>query len=247
VKSRFIVGILALTLVAGCAKQTPISQLGAEDLWERGVEAFIQEDWNDAIRYFDRYVLMGGTDPRVIQARYYVGEAHFRKKQYITAASEFTRLAADLGRTSLADDARFMACRSYEELSPRPQLDQEYTLAALDHCSALVDYFPDSEFAGLAAEIVQSMRGKLARKLFDAGDWYNRRRAYDSALIYFEDVVAQYPDTEWAPRALLKQYRIYGILQYEQERREIRDRLVGEYPDSQAAREVRAAGGQDSN
>jgi hypothetical protein len=83
----------------------------------------------------------------VHQARFYAAEAHFNRREYLTAASRFSALAGDLGRAELAAQARFMACRSYEELAPGPQLDQEYTRAAIDHCQALVDYFPDSEHA----------------------------------------------------------------------------------------------------
>ena len=52
-------------------------------------------------------------------------------------AAAVYRKASLGGRAELADDARFMACRSYEELSPDPQLDQEYTRAAIDHCCSL--------------------------------------------------------------------------------------------------------------
>lgn len=236
---RTALGALVLLAAACGGRQDPISELGTEELWNAGVTAYNAEDWDDAIRYFDRYVLVGGSDPRVIQARYYVGQAYFEKRQYVTAAAELSRLAADLGRTDLADDARFMACRAYNELSPDPQLDQEYTRAALDHCGALLDYFPDSEYAEQAADIVRGMRGKLAEKSFEAGRWYHRRRAYDSALIYYEDVVANYPETTWAPKALLRQYEIYGVLEYDEEREEVRRRLVEDYPDSREASQVR--------
>lgn len=79
------------------------------------------------------------------------------------------------------------------------------------------------------------MLGKLAHKVYLSGEWYYGRRAYDSALIYFEDVVENYPGTEWAPKVLLKQYEIYGILEYDEERTEIRERLLREYPESEAA------------
>ncbi|MGK7313554.1 MAG: outer membrane protein assembly factor BamD [Candidatus Longimicrobiales bacterium M2_2A_002] len=238
-----VTGLLAVCLLAGasaCASNGPeLGQLEPETLWERGVTAFNAEEWEDAVRYFDRFVLTGGSDPRVIQARYYIGRAHFENEEYITAAAEFSRLAADLGRAELADDARFMACRAYEELSPDPELDQEYTRAALDHCQALVEYFPESEYTGRANAIADRMTGKLAEKGYGSGDWYFRRRAYDSALIYFEDVVERYPGTQWAPRALLKQYEIYTRLQYDEEREEVRQRLLSEYPDSEAAESVR--------
>ena len=79
------------------------------------------------------------------------------------------------------------------------------------------------------------MLGELARKIYGTGDCYFGRRAYHSALIYFENVVENYPGTEWAPKALLKQYEIYGILEYDEERAEVRERLLREYPDSEAA------------
>jgi outer membrane protein assembly factor BamD len=235
--SRVIIG-LAILLLAGCgSRQASLAELGAEELWIRGVEEFADEDWGEAIRYLDRYTLVGGSDPRVYQARYYVAQAHFNEGEYVTAATEASRLAGDLGRLDLADDARFLACDSYRELSPRPQLDQEYTRAALEHCAALVDYFPDSEFADPATEIVNAMWSKLAEKVFEAGDWYQRRRAYDSAIIYFEEVADAYPNTVWAPRALGRMIEVYGILEYEEDQAEARQRLLQSYPDSDAARE----------
>lgn len=226
-------------LLAGCGSRGPVlGDLAPEDLWERGVAEYNERDWEEAIRYFERFVLVGGADPRVTQARYYVAQAYFEDGQYVTAASEFSRLAGDLGRSDLADDARFGACRAYEELSPPPQRDQEYTRAAVDHCSSLVEYFPDSDFAERAQETVSRMRARLAEKLYGNADWYRRRRAYDSAIIYFDDVVNQYPDTVWAPRALLRLYEIYDTLEYEEEREATRQRLLQEYPESAQAREV---------
>ena len=222
---------LAFAGLAGCgARQTPLSELSADELWVRGVEEYNDEDWSGAIRYFERYILVGGSDPRVHQARYYVGQAHFENGEYVTAAAEFSRLAGDLGRMDLADDARFMACQAYDELSPDPQLDQEYTRAAIDHCQALLEYFPDSEFADDAREIVDDMWNKLAEKLYEGGDWYLRRRAYDSAIIYYEDVVEQYPQTEYAPKALGRLIEIFDRLGYQEELEEARKRLKEQYP-----------------
>lgn len=243
-RNRFAGSTAALLLVvaalaAACApKQTPLAQLTTEELWIRGAEEFNQEDWDDAIRHFERFVMAAGADPRIHQARYYIGQAHFNDEEYITAAAEFARLAGDLGRADLADDARFMACRSYEELSPNPQLDQEYTRGAIEHCQALIQYFPDSEFADEAAGIIERMRNRLAEKVFETGDWYERRRAYDSAIIYYEDVADDYPGTVWAPRALQRLIGIYEILQYQEELEEVRERLLREYPEAAEAREL---------
>lgn len=241
---RSVLGAVAMlaVLAVGCGpKNPPVSELGTEELWSRGVAAYNAEDWSGAIRYFDRFALTGGTDPRTYQARLYVARAHFERKEYVTSAAEYSRLAADLGAADGADQARFMACRAYEELSPKPQLDQEYTRAAIEHCGALVEFFPDSDYAERGSAIVDRMWAKLAQKVFETGDWYQGRRAYDSALLYYEEVVDQYPATRWAPRALERMVEIYGILEWDEEREETRERLIREYPESEAARAV--AGG----
>jgi len=235
---------LAAAVLAACgSRQVPLTQIAPEDLWLQGIEHFNARNWDDAIRHFDQYVLVGGTDPRVHQARFYAAEAHFNKREYVTAGSRFSAIAGDLGRADLAARARFMACRSYEELAPRPQLDQEYTRAAIDHCQAFVDYFPDHEDAEAATEIVEAMWHRLAAKTFQGGDWYQRRRALDSALIYFEDVVRLYPRTSYAPRALRRMIEIYETLEYDEELEETRQRLLRAYPDSPEARAVAGGSG----
>jgi outer membrane protein assembly factor BamD len=240
---RTLLAVLAVVAVSACgSREVPLTALTPEDLWSQGVERFNERRWEDAIRFFDRFILVGGADPRVHQARFYAAEAHFNRREYVTAASRFSALAADLGRADLAQEARFMACRSYEELAPAPQLDQEYTRAAIDHCQALIEIFPDGEHAADATRIVDEMWHRLAAKTFQGGEWYYRRRALDSALIYFEDVVRLYPRTSYAPRALRRMIDIYQTLDYPEELADTRNRLLRSYPDSPEARALAADG-----
>lgn len=238
-----MLAVLAVVALSACAsREVPLTELTPDDLWGQGIEHYNAERWADAIRFFDRYILVGGADPRVHQARFYSAEAHFNRREYVTAASRFSALAGDLGRAELAQQARFMACRSYEELAPGPQLDQEYTRAAIDHCQALAQVFPDSEYVDDANRIVDEMWHRLAAKTFQGGDWYQRRRALDSAVIYFQDVVRLYPRTSYAPRALRRMMDIYTTLDYPEEIEETRARLLRDYPDSPEARAVADGG-----
>ena len=238
VNGKSIVLALLLILTACGGRQTPITQLTPEDLFTQGMAHFEEGDWDDAILYLDRFTLVAGADPRVNDARWHVAQAHFNREEYVTSAAEFARLAADLGRADMADDARFMTCRAYEELSPDSQLDQEYTRGAIDHCRALLEWFPGSEHAEQARQIIDRMTSVLAEKVYEGGEWYFRRRAYDSALIYYGDVVELYPATVWAPRALKRLMDIYGPdrLDYPDELREAREKLLQEYPASPEAR-----------
>src|SRR2546422_11762199 len=50
--------------------------------------------------------------------------------------------------------------------------------------------------------------------------FYFRRRAYDSAIIYFKDVIANYSESRWTVPALLRLVDSYRAIGYADERRE---------------------------
>jgi len=50
--------------------------------------------------------------------------------------------------------------------------------------------------------------------------FYFRRRAYDSAIIYFKDVIATYPGTSRVPDALMRLVDSYRVIGYADELKE---------------------------
>jgi outer membrane protein assembly factor BamD len=237
---RFALPLAVLALLA-CAKHASTAeQLAPDALYDRALAALHGRDWTDAVELFERFVIQYPTHPRTQEARFWLGEAYFGKKEYITAATEFSRLANEYPAGPFADDARFKVCESYHHLSPRPQLDQQYTRAAVDHCQSLLTYYPTSDFAPRATEMVAELRGKLAQKDVLTGEFYMKRNAYDSAIIYFESAVQNYPDTDIAPRALMRLYETYQLLGYKEEADTAKQRLLKDYPTSAEAKQLQA-------
>jgi outer membrane protein assembly factor BamD (BamD/ComL family) len=93
-----------------------------------------------------------------------------------------------------------------------------------------------------AETLRDQMREKLARKILIGGEFYFRRKLYDSGIIYFNDVLTSYPQTEAAAQALLFLYRSYTAISWDTEAEEAKARLLREFPDSEAATEVRTNG-----
>lgn len=236
--------VLLLMLVVGgaaCASSgPPLHTVGPDQLFERGMAAYEARKWSEAIRAFERITMEYPTHPRIQEARFRLADSYFGRKEYVTAASEFVRLATDYPSGSWADDARFKACDAYYQLSPKPALDQEYTRAAIDHCRSLATYYPSSEFAPLAEAKVAELRNKLAVKALESAEFYYQRKAYDPAILYFEDVLREYPDTPVVPKALLRLVEIYVELGYEEEAEAATQRLLEEFPDTAEARRAQA-------
>ncbi len=241
--AALLAALLLLTGSAACYHHgTNLGTLGADQLFERGMSKYQSHDWDDAITAFQQFTFRFPTHGRVEEARYMLAQSYFGKGEYVTAAHEFSRLADDYPTGPWADDARFRTCQAYLRLSPDPQLDQEYTRAAIDHCQSLVAYYPDSEYAPKAKAIVEDMQTKLAQKLFEGGEYYFKRKAFDSAIIYFQDVVTKFPDTKVAPEALLKVVQAYQKIGWTEEADAAKQRLLQSYPNSAAAKAVSDGG-----
>lgn len=229
---------LTLTLTACASATPPFDTMEADQMYEYGMTELRERDWSDAELAFQRFVLQFPGDPRVAEARYRIGETFMGRKEYVTAAVEFNRLAAEAPNSEWADDARFRVCEAYRELSPKPPLTQEYTISAIDHCNSLLVYYPTSEFAPRAREIIQELTNRLAEKEYLTADYYFRLKNYHSANLSYDRVVAEYPTTMWAPRALLRLYRSYQELKYDTEAAATRERLLRDYPNSPEAKQL---------
>jgi outer membrane protein assembly factor BamD len=207
----------------GCPKTLP-PDLGPDELFQRGREAWEDERWLIARTAFERLLFLADT--------------HFREKAYLTAATEYLKLAQTRPTIDLADDARYRACRAYSELSPRPELDQKYAEEAVAECRSLVVLYPQSPLVASADSVIARMRNKLAEKLYLNAKYYMDRAAYDSAVLYLNDVLKTYPESAVVPAALLGLYDAYQRIGYDEEAAEARERLLREHPTSPEARSL---------
>ena len=237
------IGLVMGLLVAACSHkgQTAIDRLDADALFQRALNDMQTRHFTTAAELFERFTLQYPSHPRLQEARFDLGQSYFGKKEYITAANEFSRLSNDFPAGPYADDARYMVCESYAKLSPAPELDQQYTKGAIEHCQSLISYYPTSEFVPKAQQRLTEMKTKLAMKEFINAEFYFQRKAYDSAIIYYELAVNNYPDTDVAPRALMRMYDAYKILNYKEEMETTRQRLLKDYPNSSEAKQLQQA------
>lgn len=212
--------------------------MSADSLLQYGLGKLEARDWDDAVQALQQFTFQFPAHERYQEARFRLADAYFGKKEFITAIAEYSRLAGDYPQGEYSDDARFRACESYTRLSPKVQLDQQYTQSALDHCESLVAYFPDSPFAPRAKELADEMRNKLAEKMFHAGDFYFKLRCYDCAVKYFDDTLRAYPTARVAPRVLFRLFEAYQLLGYTDEAKDVRERLIRDFPASDEAKRI---------
>lgn len=240
--TRAIALALATALLAGCGSTQPYQGLTSDEIYAIAVQEYAAGEYDNAIRALDRLFISFAGFPQTAEARLLLANAHFGKRDYLTARSEYMRFLDRHSGHPEAPTAALGVCRSLAALSPIPARDQTYTQDAQAICRNVVVDYGGTEAAVQAAEISNRMRLKLAHKEYLNAEFYYKRGLLDSAVHYFEFVVELYPDTEWAPMSLLGIYRANKAFGYDDLAEEARERLLNEYPDSPAAEEIRANG-----
>ena len=237
-----VLAFLAFPLLGGCGSSNPYQGMEPDQLYLLGRQAYEKGDYGDAIRPLDRLLLSFGTSDLVPDARLLLAHSYFAKGDFLTARSEYQRFLDRFAGHRDAPLAALGICKSLASLSPKPQRDQNYTLEAMSICRNVVVDYSGTEAAQEAANLANDMRLKMAEKEYLNADFYFRRELYDSAIKYYEFVVQLYPETRWAPMALLGIYKSNQAIGYDDLADEAKDKLLADYPDSPAAQEVRANG-----
>jgi len=235
---------LAVALLVGCGGGDPYQGMDAEALFRLAETEYAEGDYDNAIDVLERLLINFTDFNRLPDARMMLAEAYFEEDEFLTARSEFQRFRDRYVAHPRAAEAALGECRSLAAMAPHPQRDQTYTREAVTVCgNVTVDYAGTPE-AAQAGQMREDLRYTLAEKEFLNAEHYFRRDQYDPAILYYQFVVNLYPDTEFAPRALLGLYKANLEIGYDDLAEEARARLLREYPESEAATEIVASGNE---
>lgn len=213
------------------ASATPQEQPSVE--LERAMRLFRRGDFRRAQVALLRLTFeLGPVQPDMAQVRYYLAECAFQLGDRVQAATDFRRVADEFSTTQYAPLALLRAGDANLRLWHRPELDPTYGEAALAIYQELAGRYPESDAAARARPHVKRLEGQFADKTYKNGMFYLRRKAYDSAIIYFKDVIASYPNAQRAPDALLRLVESYRAIGYTQEVQETCEHLRRFYPNA---------------
>ena len=223
----------------GPAPAESASPAAVDSLWRRAEAAARQGKWGDAAKLLERVLLeMPPGDPRIPQAHYWLGEAYFARGRQLEAAREFRKASDETPNHPIAPEALLRVGDVYADLWRRPELDPTYGQTALATYQELLNRYPGSNAAKRAQLRIAELNERFAYKTYKAAMFYFRLKAYDSAILYLKDLIANYPKSAVAPEALVKLVQAYRRLGYGEDVQETCDYIQRFHPKAPGAREV---------
>lgn len=228
-----------LYLSACGSRTTPYQGMSAEQIYAQAQADVADEDWGDAADALDRLLLSFPEFSQADEASLMLADAFYQDEKYILAAGQYARFVQRYPRHPETARASLRNCLAYAELAPIAQRDQDPTRQALGSCRNVAANFFGTPEADSAASIAGAMIERLAKAQFEQSEHYFRIGAYISAILYYEDVVEFYPETEWAPKSLMRIIESNEKLEFFDEVELAREQLITSYPLSDEAAIVR--------
>lgn len=224
-----LVSLVAVFAACGPKTPPPVPSPAARLTEVRRISRLGQ--WTKALPILQGLVFeMSGGRLELPEVSYLTGEALFQTGALVEAADQFRKVADNFPESPYAPLALLRVGDANMRLWRKPQLDPTYGEAALAAYQELSGRYPESEAAARGNLHVRRLRTWLAEKAYRNGVFYLRRRAYDSAILYFREVVAGYSETSWVPSALLRLVDSYHAISYKEERAETCAHLRRFYP-----------------
>jgi outer membrane protein assembly factor BamD len=166
------------------------------------MDKYEQEKYLRSIELFQAIVFNYPGEALVDTAQYYLALSYFGNKDYPLAGVEFNRLLINYPSSVYAVQAQLLKAVCFFEATPEHYgLDQSDLEIAIQQFEDFIIDYPESEAVGDARQYLSVAKTRMAKKLYKSGIVYTRIGDYRAAEVYFQKVVDEYTDTEFAPLA----------------------------------------------
>jgi outer membrane protein assembly factor BamD (BamD/ComL family) len=101
----------------------------------------------------------------------------------------------------VAAEAIFRSGLAYQKEAQTPDRDQSSAVHAIAKFTEFIALYPNDSRVPQAQRIIGSLKGEQARGSFDIAQFYEKRKKWDGARIYYNEVLLLDPNSPYAAQA----------------------------------------------
>jgi outer membrane protein assembly factor BamD len=248
-KKQFVFLIVVMITLASCSQYERLRKSSNYSLkYRKAFEYYGKEDYIKAGQLFDDIVSVYRGTNKADTVLYYQAMSYFKQKDYGSGSLYFGSFIKTLPTSPFAEECEYLSGYCYYKQSPRAELDQSMTNAAIETFQMFIMHYPTSKFREDAALHLSEMQDKLVDKSYLTAKLYFNLSQYKSSIIALNNSLTDYPETKYREELmflLLKSSYLYAensIAQKQKERyQSMMDEyysFVGEFPKSSFVKEA---------
>ncbi|HER09620.1 MAG TPA: outer membrane protein assembly factor BamD [Bacteroides sp.] len=249
IRGTGILVVLTVILLGGCGEYEKL--LKSRDIqlkYEKGVAYYEAGEYVRAATLFDQIANIYRGTIRADTVKFYQAQSYYGQRDYMMAGHYFSELSTTYPSSAFLEEADFMTAYCYYKLSPRPELDQEYTHKAITAMQMFMVKYPGSDRLEECRQIITEMSDKLVEKSYISARLYYDLGYYKSAILALRNSLIQYPDTKYREELMFLILKSSYLLADNSVPGKQRERFqaavdeyfsfIGEFPDGPYAKEA---------
>jgi outer membrane protein assembly factor BamD len=191
-------GILIVLVVVSCSKFRKIEKsLDWRVKYEAALTYYEKKDYYKASILFESILPIVRGLPEGERVQFYLAYCQYYDKLYLLSSEQFRTFYETYGRSTLAEEARYMYAYSLYSSSPNTNLDQTSSVEAMAAMQEFLNRYPNSQFKEKAIEVIFTTQDKLEKKGFDNAYQYYKMRSYKAAIVALNNFKDNFPDSEY--------------------------------------------------
>tara|TARA_B100000575_G_scaffold279830_1_gene268618 strand:+ start:61 stop:852 length:792 start_codon:yes stop_codon:yes gene_type:complete len=191
--------LLIIFSFSSCSKYQKILKNSDNDYkFEMAKNYYKDKDYFRALPLFDELKLYFSGSEKAEEVYYYLAYTHYGLSEYLVASYHFKSFATTFPNSKKTEEMSYMYAYCFYLESPAYSLDASYTIKAIEELQYFIEKFPTSNRIDTCNTLIDNLRGKLEKKSFSIAKQYYNTENYKSAVVAFNNLINDYPDTDYS-------------------------------------------------
>ena len=244
-----LLAVMILMLLASCSDFNKVlKSTDYEFKFKKAIEYYEAGEFVRSGTLFQELLTIYRGTSRADQIYYYYAKSMMGQRDYLMATQYFRTLLRETPTSQFAEEAQFMVGYAAYLQSPKPRLDQEVTVNAIEALQLYINLYPFNEKVDEAHRLIDELRDKLVQKSYFSARLYFDFENYKAAVVALENAMKEYPDSRYREELLymLVKSRYLLAVNSVEDKKEMRlssaldeyFAFVDEFPESKFRKEV---------
>jgi outer membrane protein assembly factor BamD len=246
---NYLITLLLTLLVISCSRYEKLLKSSDYNLkYRKAFEYYNKEEYVKASTLFDQISAVFRGSNKADSVYFYQAMSYFHQNDFILAGHYFDSFVKTFGNSDFAEDASFYKAFCYYKTSPRPSLDQENTIQAIQSFQLFVIRYPNSPRVEECKGLIIELREKLVEKSFISAKLYFDLEDYKASIVALNTSLAEFPDSKFREDIMFLILKSSYLLAYNSVEKKKKERFqasldeyysfIAEFPDSKYRKEA---------
>lgn len=157
------------------------------------------------IKMYEDLIKNGPYSSVAPDAQMKIGQAYEKRKKYGDAVKAYEKAADRYNdRPEIAGEALFKAGMAYFKQSKKADYDQSVAGKAIATFTDFSILYPGDERVVETQGLIEDLKTEQARGSFEIAAYYAKKKKWDAALIYYNEVLIKAPESSYADEAKVR-------------------------------------------